>query len=533
MKEHFTALVYVLIMSGVAFLLMAKPMTAQAMTRQDFAYRRNMWLVVTLVVFLAHNFWLAMLATALIVGFGARRETNPVALYCVLLFAMPQFSVPISGFGVINKLFDMDYPRVLALALLLPAAVRLYMSERTRNPRLFIPDLLFSAYFLYVIIVNATAVSITELMRDITYILLDHALLYYVITRSVVDKRRLIDVLASFVMGLVVISLIAIFENLRGWLVYESLRDPLGVSAVDLTMYLLRVTEDGGSLRALTTTGNAIAMGFMAMIAIIWHLVLSRGYAPKWQGIAVLLILVGGMLASVSRGPWLGCAAAVMLGVATGPGAKRRIMWMLGAMPVVLAALLLSPRGQKFIDLLPFVGSVEAENVTYRSLLIDRALIVFWQNPIFGSLHYIYNPVLEEMRQGQGIIDIVNSYIGVALPYGLVGLLLFVAPSLYALQTSWTTSRRVAKADLTGEAAGRALAASMVGILVVIGTVSHYFHIPIVHWMVVSLCVAYTASAPGWRLGPAAAAKPDPAAATAMRPRVAGQPQIKPSRHHA
>jgi O-Antigen ligase len=534
MKEHLVAFVYIVVMACVAFVLMVKPLTAQAMTKQDFALRRNVWLAVTAATFLAHNFWLAMLAVALIVGFAARRESNPVALYCVLLFAVPQFAVPIPGFGAINKVFDIDYPRVLALALLLPAAVRLYLNAGLSNPRLRIPDMLFGAYFVYVIIVNATTVSITELMRDIIYIVLDHALLYYVITRSVVDRRRLIDVMASFVMGMVVISLIAMFENLRSWLVYESLRGPLGVPDVDLTMYLRRGADDGGSLRALTTTGNAIAMGFMAMIAIIWQLLLARGYTPKWLGLAVVLIPVGGMLAAVSRGPWLGCAFAVMLGLATGPGAKRRIMWMLAVLPVAVAALLLSPRGQKFIDLLPFVGSVEAENVSYRALLIDRAMIVFWQNPIFGSLRYIYNPVLEEMRQGQGIIDIVNSYIGVALPYGVIGLLLFVLPSVYALAASWLTSRRLAKIDLGGEAAGRALAMSMVAILLVIGTVSHYFHIPIVHWMIVGLCVTYAVNAPAWRKGPAPVASPgaNPRGlrSRSTRPRMASQPPGRPNR---
>jgi O-antigen ligase len=139
------------------------------------------------------------------------------------------------------------------------------------------------------------------------------------------------------------------------------------------------------------------------------------------------------------------------------------------------------------------------------------------------------------MRQGQGIIDIVNSYIGVALPYGIIGLALFVAPSVYALLSSWTTSRQQAKVDLTSEATGRALAMSMVAILVVIGTVSHYFHIPIVHWMVVGLCVTYTASAPTWRRPRAATStstSQSPLGANIARPRMAGQP-ARPSRRHA
>ena len=118
MREHWVALVYILFIAGICFLVMAKPLTARLMAPADFVRRRNLWIVVTVATFLAHSFWLATLATALIVAFGSRREDNPVAMYCVLLFAVPQFDMPISGFGVINYLFEMNHPRLLALVLL-------------------------------------------------------------------------------------------------------------------------------------------------------------------------------------------------------------------------------------------------------------------------------------------------------------------------------------------------------------------------------------------------------------------------------
>lgn len=549
MKEHLSALVYILLIAGACFLVMAKPLTARLMAPADFARRRNLWLAVTVATFLAHNFWLAMLASALIVGFGSRREQNPAALYCALLFAVPQFDTQISGFGVVNYLFEINHPRMLALVLLLPAALRLAGQARAPNPRLRVPDALFAAYFVYIFVATATADSVTGLMRFTVYVLLDHALLYYVITRSVVDRRRLLDLMASFVMGVAIAGVIAGFENLRSWLVYESLRIPLGVPLQDIGTYLLRETEDGGYLRAYVSMGHAIALGFTSMVAVTWLLALARSFspqgpgpsptqrqgqssrAPKLLGMLVMLMPVVGLLAAVSRGPWLGCAIVMVLGLSFGPGAKQRLLWMLGALPVVLAALLILPQGQKFIDLLPFVGTVDPGSVSYRTQLLDSAMVVFWQSPIFGSLHYLQNPALESMRQGQGIIDIVNSYVGVALAFGGIGLVLFVAPSAYALLAAWTTSRRLAAQDPDAEAAGRALAASMLGILLVIGAASHYFHIPIVHWMTVSLCAAFAASAPSWRRAPASTLRtPQPTAAAA---RSAAQPMRPSPRRHA
>ena len=538
MREHLVALVYILVIAATCFAVMSRPLTARVMAPADFARRRNLWIAVTVATFLAHNFWLAMLASAIIVGFGSRREQNPVALYCVLLFAVPEFDMQISGFGVVNYLFEINHPRLLALVLLLPAALKLAAQPRAANPRLHLPDTLFAAYFLYVFVATATADSVTGLMRFSVYLLLDHALLYYVITRSVVDRRRLLDTLAAFVMGVAVVGVIAGFENVRSWLVYESLRIPLGVPLQDIGTYLLRETEDGGYLRAYATMGHAIALGFTSMVAVAFLLALTRSFSPpaksqttKLLGIAVMLMPVVGLLAAVSRGPWLGCAIVMVLGLSFGPGAKQRLLWMLAALPVVIAALLILPQGQKFIDLLPFVGTVDPGSVSYRTQLLDRAMIVFWQNPIFGSLQYLSNPALEEMRQGQGIIDIVNAYVGVALAFGSIGLMLFVAPSAYALWASWTTSRRLANQDPDAEAAGRALAAAMLGVLLVIGAASHYFHIPIVHWLVVSLCVAFAASAPSWRPVTANARRaPQPSATTARH----AAPTMRPSpRRHS
>ena len=533
MTEHLVALVYILVIAATCFAVMSRPLTARVMAPADFARRRNLWIAVTVATFLAHNFWLAMLASAIIVGFGSRREQNPVALYCVLLFAVPEFDMQISGFGVVNYLFEINHPRLLALVLLLPAALKLAAQPRAANPRLHLPDTLFAAYFLYVFVATATADSVTGLMRFSVYLLLDHALLYYVITRSVVDRRRLLDTLAAFVMGVAVVGVIAGFENVRSWLVYESLRIPLGVPLQDIGTYLLRETEDGGYLRAYATMGHAIALGFTSMVAVAFLLALTRSFSPpaksqttKLLGIAVMLMPVVGLLAAVSRGPWLGCAIVMVLGLSFGPGAKQRLLWMLAALPVVIAALLILPQGQKFIDLLPFVGTVDPGSVSYRTQLLDRAMIVFWQNPIFGSLQYLSNPALEEMRQGQGIIDIVNAYVGVALAFGSIGLMLFVAPSAYALWASWTTSRRLANQDPDAEAAGRALAAAMLGVLLVIGAASHYFHIPIVHWLVVSLCVTFAASAPSWRPVTANARRaPQPSATTARH----AAPTMRPS----
>ncbi|NJN00584.1 MAG: O-antigen ligase family protein, partial [Aquincola sp.] len=445
MSEHLVALCYILLMSAVSFAVMFKPMTAGLMAVTSFQRRVGLWFAVTVVAFLAHSFWLALLVNALLIAIVARRESNPVALYCLLLFAVPQFTMQIPGLGLVNYLFDIDHPRMLALVLLVPAAVHLLQQARAYNQRLLVADLLFVAYFLYGFLAHTAVDTLTLLMRHVLYMGLDHWLLYYVVTRSVTDRHRFYDVLACFTMAVAAVCLTGVFETLRSWLVYESLRNPLGVPISELTAYLMRVSDDGAYLRSSTTMGHAIVFGYVVMTALCFQLALVGKYAPRFLGIALIALLAGGIGAALSRGPWLGCAVALLIGLSFGPGASRRLVWIAALLPLLIAALLILPQGERIIDLLPFVGTVEAGNVTYRAQLIDRALIVFWQNPIFGSLYFISNPVLEEMRQGQGIIDIVNSYVGVALAYGGIGLLLFIASALWALGHALVTRSRCAR----------------------------------------------------------------------------------------
>ena len=498
MREHIVALCYILLIAGVCFAVLFKPMTARLMTLGDFQRRVGLWFAVTVVTFLAHNYWLALLGAALLIAIAARREPNPVALYCLLLFAVPQFTMQVPGLGLVNYLFDIDHPRMLALVLLVPAALRLMQQPRAHNPRLLVADTLFILYFLYGVLAHAAVDTVTLLMRHVLNMALDHWLLYYVVTRWVTDRHRFYDVLACFTMAVTVGALIGVFETSRSWLVYQSLTGPLGVPAGELSAYLMRISDDGAYLRASVSMGHAIAFGYVVMVALCFQLALVGRYAPRWLGAGVVALLIAGIAASLSRGPWLGCALAVLIGLSFGPGALRRLVWMGALLPLLVAALLILPQGDRIIDMLPFVGTVESGNVSYRQQLIDRALIVFWQNPIFGSLYFISNPVLEEMRQGQGIIDIVNSYVGVALAYGGVGLLLFVAPSLWVMGHALVTRSRLAHAAPETEIAGRAVVAAMIGTLLVIGTSSYILHIPIVHWLLVGLCAGYAAWAPAW-----------------------------------
>ncbi len=152
--------------------------------------------------------------------------------------------------------------------------------------------------------------------------------------------------------------------------------------------------------------------------------------------------------------------------------------------------MLLTPAGAWLLHFLPFIGSVDAGSVDYRQRLFENAVQVIERNPWLGSADYLSTPEMQEMIQGQGIIDIVNTYLRVALNSGLVGLGLFLG----FFTTILIGLRRVVKLnavrDIGFSAYARASMATLIAILVTIGTVSSVEFIPYVYWSFAGLCVA-------------------------------------------
>jgi O-antigen ligase len=157
------------------------------------------------------------------------------------------------------------------------------------------------------------------------------------------------------------------------------------------------------------------------------------------------------------------------------------------------AVVLMSPMGESVIDHLPFIGTVEAENITYRQRLFEVSTLIVMQNPFFGSFDYLYRPEMQELVMG-GMIDVVNSYIGVALSSGLVGLALFSGAFICAALALWKGRRHAIYADDEMRVLGSALLATLVGIMLIIFTVSSITIVPLVYWTFIGICLGYFAA---------------------------------------
>lgn len=486
MPEYIRSLVVIFTLS-IATFSFARPFVGTLIGTGDFTLRRNLWFTLTLAIFLTHSFWLYTLIAIPLLIYARKKESNPPALFFFILFVMPMAYVSIPGVGLINYFFELSHARILALFILLPAWFSLLNKSDIPTFGRTTPDKVLAAYLLLTALLFLRETSVTDTLRHVFYLFTDAFLPYFVISRSLKNLHTFRDALLSIVLAIMVLAPLAVFEFFKHWLLYASVTS-LPELKNGMTGYLGR----DGMLRAVATAGQPIALGYLMAVGMGLYLFLQRSIQKKLIRRLGITLLAAGLIAPMSRGPWVGTAVMLVVFISTGPFALRRLVTMAMAAIFFLSIISVLPGGEKIVNLLPFVGKTEKSTIDYRENLITNSIIVIKRNPWFGSVDYLNTPELEAMRNGRdGIIDIVNTYIAVALEIGLAGAGLFVSFFALVLVGTYRATRSIPDKDSEERLLGRALLATLIAIMVTIFTVSSISVIPIVYWSVAGLCVAY------------------------------------------
>ena len=509
MPEYVKALVVILVIAAAVFRIAAPSLIGSTTAKADYWRRAWVWVGATMAAFLARDYWVFALIAGSFIVFAGLKERNPMAFYCLVLCAVPPLGSAISGFGIVNYLFDLNYLRLLSLTILLPAAFKLFSNsgQRLRGPKL--PDALLASYLVLLFILTALAVPFTTALRQGFYLFIDVWLVYYVASRSVRDVETFREVAAAFVLGATIMAVIAIFEAGRGWLLYSSVESSLGV-VWGYGNYMAR--EVGGPLRAMASTGHPIVMGYLVVVAIPLLMFLQPAIRSRFIWWLSMAVLVGALVATLSRGPWVGAAAMALVVSGIGKGAAKRFAKMgLGA-TVAAGVALMSDWGRGLIDHLPFIGTVGAETVDYRQQLFEVSIHILSYSPFFGAPGFYNSAAAQQLRTGEGLVDMVNSYLGIAMGSGIVGFSLFIGFFASATWLIWR-ARRVGEPEQPALELSRALVAAVAGIAVIIATASSVNIIPVIYFMIAGLSVGCS----GGLLAGAPAAFPNAAVDPAFR----------------
>ena len=483
---------------GIPLFAVARSTALLFMNEDDFKRRRNIWVALTCAAFLSPSFWLFIAVAAPVLYWGGKKDTNPIAFCLLFLNVIPSVSLPLPTF-LVKELFDIDIYRLLALCVLIPAALRIHRSKDPQRGTglrgmdwallglgalqvfLFVPpDPNLSNH---VILQN----SLTNDVRSAFLFVLDTWVVYYVASRSAMERGKLLDALAAFCLACSLMSLTAIFESVKHWLLYTDLIRRWGGDMM-LSEYYMR----GPLLRAQASSGQPLALGFLLVIGFGFWLYLKSQVKNGTVRIGVTLLLCAGLLVSFSRGPWLAAILTYFAYAAFRPRGGVRLVKAAVTALVVVTVLIASPFGDKITSMIPFMGGqVGASSLTYRELLLDRSWELIKERPLFGDQLALSK--MQGLRQGQGIIDVVNAYVDVTLFYGFVGLTLFLIFILLALLKTRRASKRLARTDLDSSLLGANLAACIVALLVLLADGSLGTSPERLFYAVIGLAGAYAA----------------------------------------
>jgi len=185
---------------------------------------------------------------------------------------------------------------------------------------------------------------------------------------------------------------------------------------------------------------------------------------------ATTALFIVALYAAHARGPWLTAIVIYFLYLAISPAGRSMFMKSVTVTLVAAGILVATPFGQRIIDTLPFIGTVDQENVLYRRRLAEESWRLVMQNPLFGDPFVASR--MEDLRQGQGIIDLMNAYAAVALFTGLVGLTLFVGFFVVGTVRTYVCQRRLQGVSPELASMGAAFVACMLGSLFFMATAS-------------------------------------------------------------
>jgi O-antigen ligase len=465
MALSFKEMIVVCLIAAAIFRL-AKPIALRFCTQEDFSRRRNAWFVLTAASFLSPTFWIfALIAVPVLIIVG-RKDSNPGAVYLFLLSVIPPIGFPLPMVGI-SKLFDIDIYILLAIFVMMPAALRMRRSEqhqvfrrlRTMDALILSYGILTAFFYLQPEISSGvlSPFTFTDAVRRAFVFFIETYIPYWAISRSILSRQVLVEDLAAFTLACALMAGVAIFESSSHWLLFGELAERWG-QPQSFSLYYWR----GDSLRAMASAGHPLALGYLLEIALGFWLYLQSHSIPMRHRIGVILLLCLGLFMTYSRGPWLSACCIFLVYYLLMPRAWSR-RFKAGTIAAIVAVVIsFTPLGDKIVKALPFFGdSPEDASVVYRHRLFDRTWQIIQESPLLGDQQSLLK--LQDLRQGEGIIDVINTYSNVLLGSGFLGLSLFLGFILLGAVNAWALSRRMALVDADFSMMGACVVACIAG----------------------------------------------------------------------
>jgi O-antigen ligase len=444
------------------------------------------WLVLSAASFLSGHFLIYAVVSGICCAIVAKNANARIpATYIALIPVVPMYPYTIPGFLGINNIFNLDHLRVMDLALLLPAAI-LAAKSRERDHRMVRNgvDAMFFTYCAWLVLLAwLQRSSVTDSARTTFEIALFLLLPYVAISRLIRTTEDMRHALQAIVVSGVLMACVGIMEQHMNWYLYQYIAGALGMEAPPA--FTNAHEYRWGFLRIKTSMEGGL--GYFLVFALSGLFWMRRvRMIEGWRFWAAFAVFIVPLVFTGSRGAWiifvLMLATTIAFSVIKSP---------VGFIAAIGLSLLAISTGQDALQSADPYGSFN-----YRARLLEAATPMVLEKPIFGwnsGAELFATGRLDHLRQGQGIIDIVNTYLSEALSNGIPGFLLFCGIFFCSL---WAVLRRHHRGISDGKTFEPAMAAMLSSMVVatvfLLATISTVGHISAYMWLLAALCSAYS-----------------------------------------
>ena len=368
------------------------------------------------IAFLAPSLLVANVLIGLVMLCFWRQRTNFGAIYVFGLITLPLVSQPVNVGGV--YLFDFSFGDAYTIG----AFIGFLAGGHSRKSKSSAADALIGIILIVIYLATVRETSPTNALRELLNFLLSYVIPYYIISRSIQSPEKARAVMLALAGSAVVLSTLAIYESRNTWPLYRGIWTHYGIELGKDANMKLR----GGLLRSAGPYSEPLSLAFAMSVGFVALLSLRQEFRKRWQYALLCALVVAGLIAPQGRGAWIGALAALFaLDIYRRNYRRFTIKIVLLGIAGVLALAVAAVNDRVAIML-----GLTAEGqgtFDYREKLLTRGIEEFWKHPWFGDA---IGDVLYQMRdmvQGEGIVDLVNGYLHIALMSGGVGLLAIIA----------------------------------------------------------------------------------------------------------
>ena len=384
-----------------------------------------------------------------------RTTKNLLMVMVVGCFCTPALSVHLNAAGI--DLFSWTMQGTLGLGGLVALAAT--KRDREAEPRRW--NIPLAAFLVLLTVIAIRGTSATNWIRQTLALVTAFGVPVLVIghcLRSPANRRAFLVTLAGVGSMLAVVLS---YEARVHWPLYTSLYTKYQIVTLGFTVKFRE-----GTMRAYGPLDEATGAGFALVIAFAAALACHREFRSGAMRYAVPALIGLGILAPQSRGGMIG-AVAVLLCYAFYRYGVAGLAKTVAFLTPLAAIYFLRASGKS-------AAVTDAQDTAdYRQQLFNRGMEEFWKSPVIGDRMDRVTAHMEDMRQGEGIIDFVNSYLYFGLALGVIGVVLFCIVLYYPAARLYLQRARLNRHTPTGTFAGFAF-----GSLIAAGVMLAFTSIP-------------------------------------------------------